>query len=1247
MLCALLCLTPFKANAQSPVGIAVGGDNLTRLVWNNADGSIALWKIAADGSVATQNSYGPYPGWSAVAVGMGPDSFARVLCTHPSDGLMALWRVDPATAALASTSYGPYSGYSARVVAVGGDNAPRLLWNRTDNLLSLWKVAPDASYTFGNYGPFAGYMASLIAAGPNSIPRTLWNKSDGSISLWYSTSDLANYAHTEYGPFAGYAAVALAVDSGNTPRIVWNYPSGGTISLWKVATDGTYTYQNFTDPAGYSPVALAAGTSGDVRLLWSNGQGSAQVWTIQQSGAYTSKTYPAPSALALSPASITSGGTSTGTVTLSSPAPTNGAAVSLTSSTPAAATVPASVTVAAGQTSATFLVTGKSITSTTAVTITAAYNGVSQTASLTVTAPAPVLTSIVVSPSSAGLSLNGTQQFTAVGKDQSGTAVSPQPSFTWSVVSGGVGTISSTGLYNAGPTAGTATVKAVSGTVSGTATVTVTNAAPTVATAASASPSPATGTTTTLSVLGADDGGAANLTYTWTTTGTPPAAVSFSANGTNAAKSVMATFTKAGSYSFVVTIKDAGGLTATSAVTVAVSQTLTSIAVSPASASVATGGTQQFTASAKDQFGAALSSQPSFTWSVVSGGVGSISTAGLYSAGSSAGSATVKAVSASVSGTAAVTVTAVATLASPTSLVATAGDGDVSLYWTGVSGASGYNIYRSTTSGSGYIKLSVTPDQSYEDNAISNGVTYYYVVTAVSGTMESAYSNEDNAQTVITFNLSAVSTGAGKITLYWDDPSGLPNNTGYNIYRGNIAGGENYTNPINGPTPVTALSYANGGTHIFTDVGLTNGQQYFYTVVAVTGAGMSAPSNEDSDYVDPSAIPWDSRNPSQIISAVVNLSSEPIDTGFDVIRVMGPDGAIYDNGDSVQEPPDATPSLSSNIWDLKDGTSIPVPEEINSETLEVTPAGISVAGLEPHAAPKPKSVPDNTGPLRRVVAQPGFVKASLLITLPPTGSVTQAPYTGYPTSYTRVRVKKTPNANGSITKTKEVIPFGSTGDTPYIYMGSFGTVVTPQGSRVVKATVDAGLIAQYDKTDQSYHWYVFNNPSGARDPFVSSLFASTAVDNKYFTPGDQVRMTYYLQNATGVPQRNKTMVYIKVESQTTGQPAIIIPAMIDTHPADGTGVVMKRVTSIAQSLAKQNGDYQKGYRKSGSFVLNETVQNGSLYSTGGGSPVSWSAARTLSTFEGFSGNLFFPSGVVNASVVTPYSFETNLGIDLR
>ena len=101
---------------------------------------------------------------------------------------------------------------------------------------------------------------------------------------------------------------------------------------------------------------------------------------------------------------------------------------------------------------------------------------------------------------------------------------------------------------------------------------------PSIATPAAASPSPVTQTTTTLSVLGAEAGGEWNLTYTWATTGTPPAPVTFSQNGTNAAKTTTATFTKSGTYSFTVTVTDNAGLTATSSVIVMVNQTVSSIA---------------------------------------------------------------------------------------------------------------------------------------------------------------------------------------------------------------------------------------------------------------------------------------------------------------------------------------------------------------------------------------------------------------------------------------------------------------------------------------------------------------------------------------------------------------------------------------------------------------------------------------------------------------------------------------------
>jgi len=263
----------------------------------------------------------------------------------------------------------------------------------------------------------------------------------------------------------------------------------------------------------------------------------------------------------------------------------------------------------------------------------------------------PKITTVTVSPASVTVADGGSRQFTASAQDQFGVKLATQPGFTWSAT--GVGNISSSGLYSA-PASGTgsAIITATTGTVSGAANVTISAlGGPTITSAANASNQ--TPTAVTLTVGATDPGGASSLIYTWSLTGTPPASVTYTTNANNAARTTTATFTALGTYNFLVTIKDASNLTATSSVSVIVSQVLTSISVTPSSLTLTAGATQQFAGTGDDQFGNALAVQPAITWSVGSGG-GSISTTGLFTAG--AGSATVLATSGTVSGQAAVTV---------------------------------------------------------------------------------------------------------------------------------------------------------------------------------------------------------------------------------------------------------------------------------------------------------------------------------------------------------------------------------------------------------------------------------------------------------------------------------------------------------------------------------------------------------------------------------------------------------------
>ncbi len=177
--------------------------------------------------------------------------------------------------------------------------------------------------------------------------------------------------------------VQLSWDGGTTWTAAKATPTLGT-SLATVTLGGaTDTWGRTWSPANLSNanfrvrvINVASSTSRDFFLEW-----------VAVRAHSTASVPAAVSAVSLSPASVTGGTSSMGTVTLAEAAPAGGAVVSLASNN-AAASVPASVTVPAGATSVTFTATTTPVTTTTVVTVTAT-SGTTRTADLTVTNNAP------------------------------------------------------------------------------------------------------------------------------------------------------------------------------------------------------------------------------------------------------------------------------------------------------------------------------------------------------------------------------------------------------------------------------------------------------------------------------------------------------------------------------------------------------------------------------------------------------------------------------------------------------------------------------------------------------------------------------------------------------------------------------------------------------------------------------------------------------------------------------------------
>jgi hypothetical protein len=81
----------------------------------------------------------------------------------------------------------------------------------------------------------------------------------------------------------------------------------------------------------------------------------------------------------------------------------------------------------------------------------------------------------------------------------------------------------------------------------------------------------------------------------------------------------------------------------------------------------------------------------------------------------------------------------------PTGLAAAVGDKAITLTWNASTGASTYNLKRSTTSGGPYTQIASATSTTYVDTPLTNGTTYYYVVSSVNSFGESANSAQVSA----------------------------------------------------------------------------------------------------------------------------------------------------------------------------------------------------------------------------------------------------------------------------------------------------------------------------------------------------------------------------------------------------------------------------------------------------------------------------------------------------------------------
>ena len=344
-------------------------------------------------------------------------------------------------------------------------------------------VSFDASGSTAGGGTITSYQwaSNGTTIGTQSNFTHSFGVSSNTVALTITNSNGQSGSATAYVNVTAQGASGPTASTGSATSITTNSATlGGTVNpngldtqFWFLYGTGTslggasqtksYDLGSGTSASGISAniAGLAANTTYYFQLQASNSAGTAagSINSFNTSGV---PGLPTLTGFSISPSTVASGANATLSFTLSAPAPSGGATISLSSNN-AAFPVPSIFTVPAGQSSTSFSVqSSTTITSTTTATVTATYNGGSQTAtlSLTVAAATPTLsiTTTALNPATATVGVGYAAQ-------QAVTATGGTTPYSWSVSGqpSGMGINSSSGAVYGTPT--------VSGTFSLTVTV--------------------------------------------------------------------------------------------------------------------------------------------------------------------------------------------------------------------------------------------------------------------------------------------------------------------------------------------------------------------------------------------------------------------------------------------------------------------------------------------------------------------------------------------------------------------------------------------------------------------------------------------------------------------------------------------------------------------------------------------------------------------------------------------------------
>jgi Ca2+-binding RTX toxin-like protein len=274
---------------ERPEPHSFDGDSLGDILWQNTDGTPAVWLMNGTSVLSTGPAlYNPGPSWQVrTSADFNGDGKGDILWQN-TDGTPAVWLMNGTNVATYGVSLpNPGASWHVRDAAdFNGDGKADILWDHDSGSAGVWLMNGNSvAQTGGALSMSAGWHARAAADfDGDGRADILWQHDNGTPAVWLMDGmNVISTGQALTNPGASWHVKDAADFNGDGKAdILWQHDDG-TPAIWLM--DGMNvisTGQVLTNPGASWHVKTAADYDGDGKadILWQHDNGMAAVWLM-------------------------------------------------------------------------------------------------------------------------------------------------------------------------------------------------------------------------------------------------------------------------------------------------------------------------------------------------------------------------------------------------------------------------------------------------------------------------------------------------------------------------------------------------------------------------------------------------------------------------------------------------------------------------------------------------------------------------------------------------------------------------------------------------------------------------------------------------------------------------------------------------------------------------------------------------------------------------------------------------------